>query len=177
MHKRTKRNIIQIINFNDLEELKFIGFRGFKSISELWEDKSEIPKKKGVYIILNPSYENTGFINPGSGGFFKGKDPNVSIDELKSKFLENSKVVYIGKAGSLNGNATLNSRIGQYLRFGQSKKAGHTGGRFIWQMKNHSELIFCWKIIEDNDPRLEEKKLLELFEKQFGRKPFANLSS
>lgn len=102
------------MNFNEIDEIKSNGFSGFKSIAELWEDKSEILKRKGVYLILNPSYENTEFINPGVGGFFKGKDPNVLIDELESNYIENCKVVYIGKAGSLNGKATLNSRIGQF---------------------------------------------------------------
>jgi len=165
------------LNFNNINDLRKNGFTGFITVNELWIDKSVIPKLKGVYLVLNPSYKNTKFINPGVGGFFKGKDPNVSISELRSNHVDNSRVVYIGKAGSPTGNATLNSRLGQYLRFGQGRNVGHWGGRLIWQIKSNSELVFCWKPTPDNDPREVEKQLLESFIYQFNQRPFANLTS
>ena len=116
-----------MIDFNDLSSLKKNGFTGFKTIHDLWNDRSDIPKEMGVYLVINPNYKNPGFINPGVGGFFKNKNPNVSIFELEHNLVPNSLVVYIGKAGSTTGSATLYSRIGQYLRFGQSKKVGHWG--------------------------------------------------
>ncbi|WP_417361112.1 hypothetical protein [Galbibacter sp.] len=163
------------INFNNLDDIKKNGFTGFKLVSELWTDRSSIPKTKGVYIVINPTFKKTEFINPGVGGFFKGKDPNLSIEDLKTNHVDNSQVVYIGKAGNLNGKATLNSRLGQYLRFGETKNVGHWGGRLIWQLKNHSELIFCWKPTPNNDPRDIEKQLLSQYIKQFDVLPFANL--
>ena len=48
---------------------------------------------------------NVEFIKSGVGGFFKGRNPNVSFEELKSNYLASSQVVYIGKAGSILGNA------------------------------------------------------------------------
>lgn len=163
------------MNFNDIDDLKKNGFTGFKSVGELWTDKSNIPKIKGVYLVINPNFEKVEFINPGVGGWFKGKDPNVSIDCLNSNHVDNSLVVYIGKAGSLEGKATLNSRIGQYLRLGETKNVGHWGGRLIWQIKNHSDLIFCWKPTPKNDPRQIEKQLLSEYNEQFDARPFANL--
>lgn len=164
------------MNFNDISDIKKNGFNGFKSVAELWTDKTCIPKIKGVYLVINPSYPNTQFNIPGVGGFFKGKDPNVTLDVLKNNHVENSQVVYIGKAGSLTGQATLNSRLGQYLGFGKTKNVGHWGGRLIWQLKNHSELIFCWKSTPLEDPREVEKQLLNKYIKQFGVRPFANLT-
>jgi hypothetical protein len=164
------------MNFNDIDDIKKNGFIGFKTVSELWTNNNSIPKIKGVYLVINPSYNFPEFIIPGVGGFFKGKNPNVSLIELKSNYVNNSKVVYIGKAGSPTGQATLHSRLGQYLRFGETKNVGHWGGRLIWQLKNHSELIFCWKPTPKADPREIEKKLLNEFINQHGVRPFANLT-
>ena len=109
------------MNFNDIDDIKKNGFIGFKTVEELWIDKSSIPKINGVCLVINPTFKKTEFINPGVGGFFKGKDPNVSIAELKNNLVENSQVVYIVKGESPTGKATLNSRLGQYLRFGETK--------------------------------------------------------
>ena len=163
------------MNFNDINNIKRNVFIGFRTVHELWCDKSCIPKIKGVYLVINPISDKIEFINPGVGGFFKGKDPNVSIAELKSNHVENSQVVYIGKAGNPSGKATLNSRLGQYLRFGETKNVGHWGGRLIWQLQNHSGLIVCWKSTPKENPRDVEKQLLLEYFEQFGTRPFANL--
>jgi len=163
------------MDFNSIEELKDNGFTGFKTVKELWRDKSCIPKTMGVYIVINPNYSNTKFINPGVGGFFKGKDPNVEIDELKMNYVSDSKVVYIGKAGGINVNATLHSRLGQYLRFGKTKNVGHAGGRYIWQIKDYDKLLFCWKEIIGNEPENIERDLINSFIGKYGKMPYANL--
>ncbi|MFC4691282.1 hypothetical protein ACFO5T_12660 [Dokdonia genika] len=164
------------MNFNNRKEIEKHGFKGFKTVAELWLDKSHIPKIKGVYMVIDPNFEKTEFLTKGVGGFFKGKDPNVAVSELKFNLVPNSQVVYIGKAGSPTGIATLNSRLGQYLRFGETKNVGHWGGRYIWQIKNHSGLIFCWKPTPTDDPREIEKQLLSKYIKDFGKRPFANLT-
>ena len=164
------------MNFNSITELKKNGFKGFKTVSELWIDRISIPKAMGVYLVINPNFKNTKFISPGVGGFFKGKNPNVSINEVQLNLVANSQIVYIGKAGSSTSKATLYSRLGQYLRFGQTINIGHWGGRYIWQIKNHSDLIFCWKPTPNREPREIEKQLLDAFINQFGKRPFANLT-
>lgn len=164
------------MDFNNFNSLVKSGFKGFKSIKDLWSDPSVIPKDPGVYLVINPNFKKPQFVDQGIGGFFKGKDPNVPIDDLLKKMIPSSQVVYIGKAGSPSGSATLNSRIKQYLRFGQGKNVGHYGGRYIWQIKNSDQLIFCWKPTSiELDPREVEKILLYLFERQFKKVPFANL--
>ncbi len=161
--------------YENIENLKKDGYEGFVSIEDLWQDSSMIPKKKGVYLILNKKQNNTSFINPGVGGFFKNKDPNVSIDVLKENFVNNSLVIYIGKAGGANNHSTLQSRLKNYLKFGQGKKAPHRGGRYIWQIEHHKNLIVCWKILEEQEPRNIEESLISEYESIFGRLPFANL--
>jgi len=162
------------MDFNNNKDIMEHGFTGFVTVESLWNDKSCIPKTKGIYLVLDPNGEPD-FINPGVGGFFKGKDPNVSIEELKGNFVEDSLVVYIGKAGSPTGKATLYSRLSQYLRFGQGKNVGHWGGRLIWQLKNHRNLLLCWKPTPDDDPREIEKSLISKFIIRFGKMPYANL--
>lgn len=164
------------MNFNNIDEVKKAGFSGFKKMNELFIDSSSIPKIKGVYLILNPNNKKIEYLQVGTGGHFKGKNPNVSVDELISNWVENSLVVYIGKAGSETSRATLHSRLNQYFRFGQGKNIGHWGGRYIWQLKNSTDLIVCWKSLPNEDPRIFESQLIKKFVINFSKRPFANLT-
>lgn len=164
------------MDFNSLEGIKKAGFVGFKEMKELFTDSSSIPKTKGVYLVLNLAPQKAEFLQIGTGGHFKGKNPNVSIEELKSNWLDNSLVVYIGKAGSSTGSATLQSRLKQYFRFGQGKNVGHWGGRLIWQLKNSGDLVVCWKPLPNDEPRTVEREFIQKFVSDFSKRPFANLA-
>jgi len=159
------------MNFNNIEELKQNNFEGFISIEKLWENNSIIPKKQGVYLVLNEEKENIEFLETGIGGIYQDKNPNVSINRLTNEFIPNSLVVYIGKANNLR------VRIKQYLNFGRKDNILHYGGRFIWQLENSRNLLFCWKILPDNEsPKVIESKLILEYRQQFtNRRPFANL--
>lgn len=165
-----------MIEFNDIEKLKKFDFIGFKSVTELNNNPNLLPNQMGVYLVLNLSDKKIEFLTKGVGGFFKEKDPNIPIAELENNWVKNCKTIYIGKAGGLNGNATLRSRLKQYLKFGQGKNIGHYGGRLIWQLKNHLDLTFCWLPMTEIEPREIEKKLLAYFTNQYGQRPFANLT-
>ena len=162
------------MDFNSIDDIKEFGFTGFHTVGSLWDDSTLIPKIRGVYLVLNP-VRSAKYLLPGVGGFFKGKDPNISMEELNANYVDNVLVIYIGKAGGTSNNATLHSRIRQYLRFGQGKNVGHWGGRLIWQIKHNQELVFCWKPTPRSEPRDIEKELLDAFSEQFKRLPFANL--
>lgn len=164
------------MDFNNIDEIKKAGFIGFKKISALFVDISSIPKTRGVYLVLNPNFKKAEYLQIGTGGHFKGRNPNVSFDELKSNWVDNSLVVYIGKAGGETSSATLHSRLKQYFSFGQGKNIGHWGGRLIWQLKNSSDLIVCWKPLQNDDPRSFEKQLIKKFVTEFSKRPFANLA-
>lgn len=164
------------MDFNNIDEIKEAGFVGFKKMNELFIDCSLIPKVKGIYLVLNPNYKTLKYLQIGTGGHFKGKNPNVSIDELKSNWVDSSLVVYIGKAGSSTARATLYSRLRQYLRFGQGSNVGHWGGRLIWQLADSHNLLICWKALPNHDPREAESCLVADFKRQYnGKRPFANL--
>jgi len=162
------------MNFKAIEDIKQFGYTGFKTIRELCFDASYIPKIKGVYLIINLK-KNIQFLEKGTGGYFKGKDPNVPISMLKSNWVDDSIVVYIGKAGKEGSNATLQSRLKQYFKFGQGYNIGHYGGRYIWQLKNSLDLVVCWKTLPNDDPRTAEVELIQQFILEYKKRPFANL--
>jgi len=172
----TEKQEDKYMDFNSIEDIKKAGFTGFKKMSELFIDSSSIPKSKGVYLVLNPKFEKAEYLQIGTGGYFKGKNPNVTLNELKLNWVDNSLVVYIGKAGSETSSATLHSRLKQYFAFGQGKNIGHWGGRLIWQLKNSADLIVCWKLLPNDDPRTFENSLIKKFVVEFSKRPFANLA-
>ena len=161
--------------FNDTSEMKEFGFVGFETIDTLMMyECSQVPKQKGIYFVLNQGPSN--FLQNSVGGYFKGKNPTISINKLKNNLVEGTLVVYIGKAGGSNSRATLHSRLKQYMRFGEGEPVGHWGGRLIWQLENHRELTVCYKTLANSEPREEEKKLILEFESIHGKIPFANLA-
>mgnify|MGYP001257463325 FL=1 len=161
--------------FNDISEMKKNGFKGFETINTLMMyECNQVPKQKGIYFILNHGPSN--LLQKSVGGHFKGKNPSVSINQLKNNLVKETLVVYIGKAGGSNSRATLYSRLKQYMRFGEGEPVGHWGGRYIWQLDNHRELTVCYKTLTNSEPREEEKKLILEFESFHGKMPFANLA-
>jgi len=114
------------------------------------------------------------FLLKGSGGFHKQRDPNISV--LAGRWISDCRVVYMGKAVGTKSTVTLRQRLKQYLDFGKGKPSAHYGGRLIWQLAHHPKLIVAWKVLPDQEPREEEKKLLREFEAFYGRLPFANLN-
>jgi hypothetical protein len=169
------------INFNSIESLKQNGFEGFKTVAQLMNDASNIPCEKGVYMAIRPNTTPPEFLTIGTEGYFKDKNPNVSLPELHAEWVDKAIVVYIGKAGGTKkdgtiSSATLQSRLKQYLKFGQGKKIGHWGGRLIWQLKDSKDLLICWEQLSDEEPREREEILINLFKEEYeGQRPFANL--
>ncbi|MBQ0085808.1 MAG: hypothetical protein KBS65_06175 [Prevotella sp.] len=153
-----------------------MGFEGFVTIQDLMTSMLCVPKKKGVYAIIRLSNDKPHFLKVGTGGHFKGKDPNVPITELENNWVCDTDIVYIGKAGSIKGSATLHSRLNQYMKFGQGKNIGHKGGRYIWQLADSKLLLVCWLTTPDEDPEDVEKNLIQDFKlAHCGNRPFANL--
>ena len=132
---------------------------------------SAIDDAPGVYLILRRSAEPPLFLEKGTGGWFKGIDPNVPISVLKEKWVEGTEIMYIGKAGT-----SLRKRLRTYMRFGMGFPAPHKGGRYIWQLADSRDLLVCWKVLpSDIDPRSYEKTMIIEFVKKFGKLPFGNL--
>lgn len=166
------------MEYRTIDDLKKAGFEGFCSVEKLRDDLSGIPAVAGVYMVVYQGNGMPEFLEVGTGGLKRKKDksgklkiinPNVPVSELKSNWVKDTCVVYIGKA------TTLSKRISQYLKFGNGKSIGHWGGRLIWQIKDSKDLQICWKPV-DADPREEEMRLIADFKRQYGgKRPFANL--
>jgi hypothetical protein len=93
-----------------------------------------------------------------------------------TNWVNKAKVVYIGKAGGSGSNATLQSRLGQYMKFGLGKPSGHWGGRYIWQLADYSDLLVAWLPTPNDEPKDVETDLIEAFRHEYGQRPFANLN-
>ena len=154
----------------EIENYRKDGFTGFVPVSKLRSTASLLPDSGGVYIVVRDSDNSPEFLATGTGGFFKGKNPNAGLEELESNYVAGSKVVYIGKATSLK------KRVGQLLRFGAGSAVGHWGGRYLWQLADSDNLLIAWKTTSTTDPRAEEIKMLEEFVSRHGKLPFANLT-
>jgi len=145
---------------------------------------AKVPKKSGVYFVVLPHMnEKEIFVYPGTGGYYKGRNPNVSIEILQDNWIPNADIVYIGKAGGFKSNGEpyktdLKVRIRTLLNFGQKNdKAPHWGGRYLWQHRKSSDFrIYWYECHEDEDAIVLENKLILDFERQYGRIPFANLN-
>lgn len=157
-----------MLSYNDIEEIKQAGFIGFKTVAEMKSGGCrELPLVGGVYMIIRPIKKKPQFLQIGSGGHFKGKNPNVSIEELRASWVDDTCVLYIGKATSLK------KRLSQYMSFGRGSNVGHWGGRLIWQLADVDEMLVCWKETSEVSRKVEEGMIAD-FKLKYGQWPFAN---
>lgn len=139
----------------------------------------KVPMVGGVYAVVYKKLHKPNYSLPeGIGGYFKGKNPNVSKEKLNRKWIKfkpgEDRIIYIGKAGGKNIKTTLRNRIKSYIRFGNGKRSAHWGGRYIWQIADSDNLKIYWK--KSDSPEKEEKKMLVEFKNIYNQKlPFANI--
>lgn len=145
------------------------GLEGFVTVSALVQPQGRdvLPHDPGLYVAFREALDPPRFIDPGTGGWFKGTDPNVRVGVLEAKWVPDATVVYIGMASSLA------TRVGQLIKFGHGRAIGHKGGRYLWQLVDSAELRIAWKV--HDDPRTRESELLAAFTQAYGVLPFANL--
>ena len=156
--------------------MKQRGFSGFLTVDFLMAtDCADVIERKGIYFVIHP-FDQPSFLSTSVGGHFKGKDPTVSLSILENNWIDNTRVVYIGQTGGSGSKATLKKRLRQYMRFGEGDPVGHWGGRFIWQIENHRDLLVAWKTTGLNDARTVEKSLISEFKDIYGSRPYANLT-
>ena len=128
------------MNFKSIDELREQGFEGFVTVSALQKSQcSEVPDVCGVYAVLRPAMWKPEFLRESTGGLFKGESNTIAISILQSRWIEDTLVLNIGKAGP-GKSATLRSRLKKYMQFGLGKPVGHRGGRYIWQLHASCDL-------------------------------------
>ncbi|MYS11849.1 hypothetical protein GTW71_36715 [Streptomyces sp. SID6041] len=147
------------------------GFRGFVPFREL--PGSNAPNGHGIYVVIRPDTSPPSFLPTSPAGRLKGRDPSVTVDKLGDAWVDRATVVYIGKAAGRDG---LNRRLADYRRHGTGLRAGHWGGRYIWQLADSDALLVAWRPMTEEDAGEAEQDLIDEFrELHGGALPFANL--
>ena len=152
------------------------GFSGFLTATAIQaEGYRSVPADPGVYLVYREATSPPAFLTASVGGWFKGKDPSVPVDVLRGGWVATAQVVYIGKVDAGSSRRGLRKRISEFLQFGDGKPVGHWGGRYIWQLEDHRDLLFAWRV--DATPRRTEGQLIRAFQDAYGARPYANLRS
>lgn len=147
------------------EELREAGFTGWIPFDEV--RAVPVPPVGGVYVVVfgevPPSFAQTS-----CGGWFKGRDPTVSVAALEANWVHGAEIAYTGKATSLR------TRLRRYADFGAGKPVGHWGGRLIFQLSDPTSLLVAWRETPDRNPEEVEAEMITAFRAAYGKPPFAN---
>jgi hypothetical protein len=152
-----------------ISDLRERGFVGFVPVARLSDEPVQAPSDSGVYAIVCEAVETPRFLERSDAGWWKGKDPTVTLDRLAAEWVPGAQTLYLGDAGSLR------ERIGELAKFSRAhgENVRHWGGRLLWQVDGCQELLVAWKV-EPYSTALEHDLLAE-FVGAYGRLPFANL--
>lgn len=154
--------------------LQAAGFSGFVAFGALDVHDLEL-SSPGVYAVLRP--EGSEVLTETSTGFwYQGRNPAYRLAKLQKRWDLPTPVLYIGKAGDIEGEGTsLWQRLQLFRRYGAGENVSHRGGRAIWQIQDAvNQLRVCWTATPRLDPECVEDQLLELFKKEFRALPLAN---
>jgi hypothetical protein len=154
----------------DLEAAGFVGWRTWDELRA--SDFAGVPSAPVTYVVYRPAVSEPVLLSANPGGHFKGNDPTIATDLLKTRWVSDAHVVYVGKAD------VAARRLKQFARFGAGEPVGHWGGRYTWQLADSNELLVAWHAISWEElARDYEKRLLARFAEQHeGARPFANLT-
>lgn len=161
---------VKMIDFRKFSPAEPHDFEGFLKISDMIKDNcSMVPARPGIYIIFSSNRDKPTFCNSFKA-FSADPVPARDIGILEKNWIEDTGIIYIGKARNLK------NRLQAYMKWGQGKRGalGHKGGRDIWQLKNAGDMLVAWHVEESEAPEAVEKELLGAFKKEFQKYPFAN---
>lgn len=157
-----------------LKNFKLLGrVKDLKSSNFVWSKELD---DRGIYLFVYEGKDIPQFIDPGCGPKkYKGKEVNVSKDELEENWIHlgfDRNIIYIGESEGKNG---VGARLKLHMRFGNGEEINAHGGRYIWQIKDSDNLLVFWK--RSDSPKKDKKLMLNEFKKEYGELPFANLQN
>ncbi len=154
-----------------LEAEGFVGWVPFAALVG-----AGVVAEPGMYLVWRDGSAEPTFLPASVGGRFKGKDPSVDTARLAEEWVPGASVVYIGKASARKrGGKALAKRLDEFRRFGAGEAFGHWGGRLIWQLADHADLLVAWRATAPEDPEDVEADMIDAFTSVYGALPFANL--
>jgi hypothetical protein len=154
------------------EALTSMGFVGWVPFAEL--PSHAVPRSSGIYIVYRTATSAPAFLERSGAGWQGDVDPSLPRDELLAEWVPGVSVLYIGKGDAQKKGIT--DRLRQYRRHGEGHNPSHWGGRLIWQLADHAELLVAWLETPNEDPGDVESELRSRFVADFGKRPFANLN-
>jgi hypothetical protein len=161
---------------NESDATRLAGFSEGLTSAALRVNRHRGPDARpGVYAVVYPFETEPVFLPEGTGGRFKGRDPNVPTAEFDGRWVSQSRLLYFGKAGAPGESGQLHDRITLLSRFGNGVKASHWGGRLLWQIDRSADLMVRWRPTPDEFPRRVEQRLIRAFVSRYCTLPFANL--
>lgn len=153
-------------------EIDLSEFAGWVRFADLPD--ADVPRGPGVYVVVRTSTAPPRFLDVSPAAHWKGRDPTEAIADLRDRWVS-SPVVYIGKASlGKSGRRGLRVRLDEYRRNGAGQMVGHSGGRRIWQLADHADLLVGWRVTPDADAERTESAMLAAFVAHYGRLPYAN---
>jgi hypothetical protein len=160
------------------------GFNGPIPIGSLQEATSQIgllPRMliskvsdgPGVYAVATPP----GYKCSIRDEVIRGKHMHLHLEpKMIDRWIKDTDVIYIGRAGGPNITEHLPDRIKLLIRHSLGKTTIHEGGEDIWLLEHDYGFLLYWK--ESNNPKAMEWNLLDDFKKQHDNKlPFGNKKS
>ena len=148
------------------------GFAAGATVRALHDDQfKSLPKACGVYVVLRNPADEPRFLTNSGAGWFKGHDPSYPAHIVRSAWRAGASVVYIGKAGGVNG---LRRRVRELITFGLGKPVGHRGGRMLWHLADHESLHVRWMECPCDKADAMESELIERFRVVHTTRPLAN---
>ena len=156
------------------EPIDLSGFTGWVPFTALLN--ADVSTDPGVYVVVRPTDEPPAFLVTSPAGHFRGKDPTVPVAELQALWVSGTRIVYIGKANAgASGRRGLRKRLDEFRRHGAGDPVGHSGGRRIWQLADHADLLVGWRTTDETAAATTETQMIARFRAHHGRLPFANM--
>lgn len=150
------------------DPLELSAFTGWFTFQDL--ANTDVPRRAGVYVVVRPTDAPPEFR---ADAPYRGDAP-VPIAVLQDAWVPGERLVYIGKASLGSKQDGLHRRLRQYRRYGAGGGARHAGGRRIFQLADHADLIVGWLVTEEAEARNTEKTMIAAFRAKHGVRPFAN---